>query len=119
MHERLDARCRLESTSGGDGLVSSEYVVALSAGGHRTIRLRYVVVDAEPNVRLVAKVSRDGKDQGEQRAELSPIDGGTQLRWTVTFPAGRLARRLVVAVAGRQLRTWLAAVEREAVAASS
>ena len=46
MHERLDARCHLESTTGG-GDVGSEYVLVVRAGLARA-RLRYVVREAIP-----------------------------------------------------------------------
>lgn len=115
MHERLDPRCRLETASSEGDQVPSEYVLVVQAGALTKVRLRYFIVDAEPNVRWMAEVSRGGKAQGEQRAELSSSGEGTLLRWMVTLWTGRLTRRLTAASCERQLRTWLAAVEREAV----
>lgn len=115
MHERLDPRCRLESTSGDAGQVGSEYVLVVKAGRFTKVRLRYVVVESEPNSRLVANVSRSGRQQGEQRAELSPDGLGTNLRWTVSVSVPSFTARLAARASERQLTEWLAAVEREAV----
>lgn len=114
MHERLDPRCRLGSTSGTTGEVGSRYELTVRAGALTKVRLQYDVVEAEPEARWAAAVSRDGRPQGEQRAEMSPSEGGTLLRWTVTMMAGGLTCRLAAASGRQQLRTWLAAVEREA-----
>lgn len=119
MHERLDPRCRLESTSGEAGQVSSEYLLTVRAGLFARFRLRYVIVDAEPSTRLVAEVSRGEKRAGEQRAELVPDGAGTLLRWTVVQWVSSPARRIAEATTRRQLTTWLEAVEREALAASA
>jgi len=109
MHERLDPRCRLESTTGnGDG--GSEFVLNIRAGLARA-RLRYLIREAIPETRWVAEVYRAGKDAGVQRAELRPETAGTVLRWTVTLPTGRLTRRLVTASCERELDKWLAAVD--------
>jgi uncharacterized protein YndB with AHSA1/START domain len=117
MHERLDARSRLESTVGNDGQIGSEYVVVFSAGAK--FRIRYVIVDAEPNVRLVAAVSTGGTKQ-EQRADIWPTGEGTLLRFTVTLPAPWfvLTRRTVTRAVARQMEKWLSAVEREALLVS-
>ena len=90
MHEHLDPRCHLESTT-GNGDVGSEYVLDIHAGRARA-RLRYVVVEAIPETRWAAEITLAGKDAGAQRAELLPEAEGTLLRWTVTRPAGRLTR---------------------------
>jgi hypothetical protein len=55
MHERLDARLRLESSTGDNGSLLSEYVLAMSRGSRASVHLRYVIVDAEQNVRLVVR----------------------------------------------------------------
>jgi carbon monoxide dehydrogenase subunit G len=109
MHERLDPRCHLESTT-GNGDVGSEYILNVRVGLARA-RLRYVVREAIPETRWVAEIDRAGKDAGVQRAELTPETAGTLLRWTVTLPTGRLTRRLVTASCERELDKWLAAVD--------
>lgn len=114
MHERLDSRCHLESTTGG-GDVGSEYVLVVRAGLARA-RLRYVVREAIPEAVWVAEVDRGGKEAGVQHAQLVPEEAGTLLRWTVTLPTGRLTRRLVTASCERELEKWLAAVDHEALA---
>ena len=118
MHERLDPRCRLESWSGEPGQVSSEYVLAVNAGLFASFRLRYLIVDAEAPSRLAAEVTRGGKRAGEQRAELVPDGSGTLLRWTTVLWVGPRTRRIAEATSRKQLKTWLDAVEREALAAS-
>jgi carbon monoxide dehydrogenase subunit G len=110
MHERLDPRCHLQSTT-GNGDVGSEYVLDVRAGLARA-RLRYVVCEAIPETRWVAEIDRAGKAAGVQCAELVPETAGTLLRWTVTLPTARLTRRLVTAWCGRELDKWLAAVDR-------
>lgn len=110
MHDRLDPRCHLESTT-GNGDVGSAYVLNVRAGLLRA-RLRYIIREAIPETRWVAEVDRAGKDAGVQRAELVPEAAGTLLRWTVTQPSDRLTRRLVTAWCERELDTWLAAVDR-------
>lgn len=93
----------------------SEYVVTVRTGLRRT-RLRYVVREAIRETRWIADVDRGGKPAGVQHAELEPSDTGTLLRWIVTVPTGRLTRRLVGAQCERELETWLAAVDRQALA---
>jgi carbon monoxide dehydrogenase subunit G len=110
MHDRLDPRCHLESTT-GNGDVGSEYVLNVGAGLAQA-RLHYVVREAIPQTRWVAEMDRAGKYAGVQCAELEPETAGTLLRWTVTQPTGRLTRRLVTAWCERELDKWLAAVER-------
>ena len=115
MHERLDTRCRLESTTGG-GEVGSECVLLVRAGLARA-RLRYVVTEAIPVTRWVAEIDRGGKEAGVQQAELVRDEAaGTFLRWTVTVPTRRLTRGLVTSSCERELEKWLAAVDREALA---
>jgi carbon monoxide dehydrogenase subunit G len=114
MHERLDSRCHLESTTGG-GEVGSEYVLLVRAGLARA-RLRYVVREAIRETRWIADIHRGGKQAGVQHAELKRAETGTLLRWTVTMPTGRLTRRLVTASCERELEKWLAAVDHEALA---
>lgn len=119
MHERLDSRSRLESSVGNDGQIGSEYVVVFRAGVGVKFRVRYLIVDAEPNVRLAATVSAGGTVQ-EQRADIWSTGGGTLLRWTVTYSAPWFGptRRIMASAVARQTRKWLSAVEREALLAS-
>jgi carbon monoxide dehydrogenase subunit G len=112
MHERLDPRCHLESTT-GSGDVGSEFVLNLRAGLARA-RLRYMVREAIPKTRWVAEIDRAGKGAGVQSAELVPEKAGTLLRWTVTLRTGSLTRRLVTASCERELDKWLAAVDHHA-----
>ena len=114
MHERLDARCRLESTT-GDGGVGSEYNLVVRAGLARA-RLRYVVTEAIPDVRWAAEIGRGGNAVGLQQAELVGDEAGTLLRWTVAVPTRRWTRSLVASSCERELEKWLGAVDHEAVA---
>jgi carbon monoxide dehydrogenase subunit G len=113
MHDRLDPRCHLESTT-GNGDVGSEYVLNVRAGLAQA-RLRYVVREAIPEKTWVAEIDRAGKDAGVQPAELIPQTAGTLLRWTVTLPTGRLTRCLVTAWCERELDKWLGAVDRHSL----
>lgn len=66
----------------------------------------------DPRCRLVSATGKTGEPGSGY--ELTVRAGGTVLRWTVTLPGGGLTGRLAGASAKKQLRTWLAAVEREA-----
>lgn len=114
MQERLDRRIRLLSSSGEDGAVSSEYVLRYRSGLF-TFRMRYVVVEAEPGVRLVAEVWRGEKKAAEQRAEIAPAGDGSLLRWTVVQWVGPRTRRFAETSCEKQLKVWLEAVERDSL----
>lgn len=115
MHERLDSRCHLESTTGGDGEAGSEYVLVVRAGLARA-RLRYLVREAVQEKSWTADVDRGGKKTAVQQAHLLREEAGTSLRWTVTLSTGRLTRPLVAASCERELKKWLTAVDRESLA---
>jgi uncharacterized protein YndB with AHSA1/START domain len=113
--DSYNARCRVESVVGGDGEVGSEYVVAVTTG-MRVVRMRTVVVAAEPGRLLATEIWRGASKRGEQRAELCDDSAGTLLRWSILSPTWPPFRRLVAALMGRELRRWLDAVEGEALA---
>lgn len=115
MHERLDRRVRLERGSGVSGEVGSHYEVSIRSGVFTRVRLRYDVVEAQPQRRLAVCITRGGRPQAEQLAELIPRGDHTLLRWTAMVLTASWARRLVEATNPRQLKVWLAAVEREAL----
>lgn len=111
MQERLEPRCRLESTTGDWRTAGSEFTLAV-----RGVRLRYVVVEADPGVCWVAQVERSGKRAAIQTGELSAGEAGMMLCWTVTVSVGPLMRWLAQRSCERELLRWLAAVERETLA---
>jgi carbon monoxide dehydrogenase subunit G len=112
MHERLDSRCALGPVNGN---VGSDYELVVRAGASKA-RLRYRIREVAIERRWAADVERGGKSAGTQEADLSPEGQATLLRWTVTLPTTRLTRRLVAASCDRELKQWLAAVERESLA---
>jgi len=116
MHERLDARARLESRSGEDGEAGSGYVLAMRVAPLVKIRLQYDIVEAEREKRLVAHVTRKNSRYGEQQAELTSGPDGTLLRWTVVLSVGPVTARVAEQSIAQQLTPWLEAVEREALA---
>jgi carbon monoxide dehydrogenase subunit G len=118
-YPRLDKRYRLESTSGEAGTVSSEYLLAVKAGLFTKVRFRFVVVEAERPTRLVTESWRGEKPAGGQRAEIRPEGEGTKLYWTAVLWVWPRTRRFVAASSRQRLKTWLADVEREALAAAA
>ncbi|SDC96501.1 SRPBCC family protein [Nocardioides lianchengensis] len=116
MQERLDGRVRLESSSGADGEVGSGYVLAIRVAPLVKMRLTYDVVEADPESRLVAHVTRKGVRYGEQHAELTSGPDGTLLRWTVVVSVGPVTARIAEQSVAQQLTPWLDAVAREAQA---
>lgn len=113
-HERLDPRVRLVSRTGEDGQVGSGYVLTLRYWIVMRIRIRYVIVDADTESRLVAHMSRDDRRVIEQHADLVADPAGSRLRWTMVSPLGPFSRWVARRTAPRELTTWLDAVEREA-----
>lgn len=113
-HERLDPRTRAVEAVGEPGAVGSGYVVVLRAFPLVRLRLTYRITAAQPGELLVAEVTRRGRWVAEQRAEILPAADGVVLRWTVATRVRPRTRARYAVVALRELRTWLAALAREA-----
>lgn len=115
-HQLLSPKCRLVSATGEPGMPGSESVDVLRAGPLR-FRVRSRVVAARVGEEITTEHWRGRKPAGVQRGEFVADGEGVLLRWTVTLPDGGLLARQVEASCRANLRTWLAAVEREALSA--
>jgi hypothetical protein len=114
MHERLDPRSRIDSTSGDWRCAGSEFILMT-----RGSRVRYLVVQAEPGLRWMARAEHNGKQLAVLRAELTTSGADALLRWTVTVSLGRVRRWLWKRSCERDMPRWLAAVEGETLARSA
>lgn len=114
-YQRLSPQCRLLSATGQPGAPGAESVVAIRVGLLR-FRVRARVVAARPGEEITTESWRGRKPAGVQRGEFLPDGDGVLLRWTVTLPDGGLFPRQVEATCRANLVTWLAAIEREALA---
>jgi hypothetical protein len=107
----LDARVALISQQGVPGDVGSTYEVELRLSPRRTMRQVVEVTESDPPHLLRATTHMHSKAVGDQLTELTAIEGGTLVVWTITGTSPRILRWLTRPLVNRELSRWLEAAD--------